>query len=89
MRMPRLVAALALAAVTTVAVDEAMAFSRATEKACQSDYKRLCPSYQNDTADLRYCMEANARSISERCLRAAVNNGDVPRSRVRALGYNF
>jgi hypothetical protein len=64
------------------------AFSPATQRACKADYKKLCPSYKIGSSDLRYCMESNARSISEKCIRAAADNGDITRSQARLLGFN-
>ena len=86
--MPAVSAIIAAAILTSTSLlTPALAVSKGTQNACLSDYKKLCPSYKVGSTDLRYCMESQARSISERCIRAAVDNGDLPRSKARQLGY--
>jgi hypothetical protein len=69
------------------AFDPSFAVSSATQRSCKSDYKKLCPSYKLGSSELRYCMESQARSISGTCIRAAVDNGDLSRSKARSLGH--
>ncbi len=82
--------ALGLLGALCVAVTSApaVAFGPSTQRACKADYKKLCPGYKIGSSDLRYCMESNARSISEKCIRAAADNGDITRSQARLLGFN-
>jgi hypothetical protein len=97
MRMTPLLASttavLTLAAVASVALigqpASAQAYGAATQRACKGDYKRLCPRYEINSSELRYCMESQARSISRQCIRAAVDNGELSRSRARSIGHNF
>ncbi len=87
-RLPAIRVVIVAAIVTSSSlVTPAFAVSSATQNACRIDYKKLCPSYKLGSSDLRYCMESQAHSISERCIRAAVDNGDLPRSKARQLGY--
>jgi hypothetical protein len=85
--------ALTIAAVASIAIigrpAPAEAYAASTQRACKGDYKRLCPRYEVGSSELRYCMESQARSISRQCIRAAVDNGDLSRSRARSLGHNF
>ena len=69
------------------ALNPTYAVSSATQRSCKSDYKKLCPSYKVGSSELRYCMESQARSISGTCIRAAVDNGDLSRSKARSLGH--
>jgi hypothetical protein len=85
-KRPLALAAVAAGVIAT-SVTAASAFSSRTREACADDYRRLCPAYKEGSASLRSCMESNANSISPKCIRAAVDNGDVPRSKARAMGY--
>ncbi len=82
-------AAVALTALGIVAAGatSSVAFSQKTRAACADDYQRLCPSYKEGSAQLRACMESNANSIAPKCIRAAVDSGDIPRSKAKRLGY--
>ena len=67
-------------------VGDALAVTPSTQRACRSDYKRLCPSYKHGSSELRYCMESQRHSISHNCVRTAADNGDISRSQARSLG---
>lgn len=60
----------------------ASAISKAVERACKDDYKRLCPSYKPTSPSLRACMESKANEISWRCISALIDSGEVDRKRV-------
>ena len=60
----------------------AEAFSKKVEKACVGDYKRLCPSYKADSAQLRACMEAKSGEISWDCIQALIDSGEIDKKRV-------
>ena len=59
----------------------AAAFNKKVERACKGDYKRLCPQYKTSSAQLRACMEAKAYEISEKCVTALIDSGEVDRKR--------
>jgi hypothetical protein len=69
---------LALAAVTSLSVTEAMAFSKKVEDACAGDYQTYCSQYLPRSAKLRRCFESNRKSLSKWCVRALVDAGQVP-----------
>lgn len=71
------IAVLAFAGATTL---PAHAVSAKVKKACQGDYKRLCPRYKVGTPQLRACMEAKQAEISSRCVDALIASGEVNRS---------
>jgi hypothetical protein len=58
----------------------AYAVSAQVKKACQGDYKRLCPSYKVGSPQLRACMEAKQAEISSRCVDALIASGEVNRT---------
>jgi hypothetical protein len=82
-------AAIALTALGVVAVGAtaSVAFSQKTREACVEDYRRLCPSYKEGSPQLKACMESNGNSVSPKCIRAAVDSGDIPRSKAKKIGY--
>jgi hypothetical protein len=57
--------------------------SKKVRRACAGDAKRLCPRNKFDSPELRYCMEAKARSLSSTCVRALEDDGVVPRGILR------
>lgn len=59
----------------------AAAFSKKVEKACKGDYKRICPQYKANSPQLRACMEAKSYEISEKCVTALIDSGEVDRKR--------
>lgn len=59
----------------------AVAFSKSVEKACKGDYKRLCPQYKSNSPQLRACMEAKSGEISNKCVTALIDSGEVDRKR--------
>lgn len=73
-----LLAACALTAGPVAGVPEAQAYSKAVTQKCRNDYKRLCPAYKTASAELRACMSANHRAISNSCMNALVDAGEAP-----------
>lgn len=57
--------------------------SKKVKSACASDYKRLCPNYKVGTPQLRACMESYQSDISQRCIDALVDSGEVDGRRAR------
>lgn len=55
-------------------------FSQRVRNACKNDYNRFCPSYNLYSHELRRCMQAAGKAISQGCIRALVDAGEVPRS---------
>lgn len=50
--------------------------------ACSGDYHRFCSQYRPDSSQMRACMQANGRSLSNGCISALVDAGIVDRARV-------
>ncbi|MDX2288101.1 MAG: hypothetical protein NW217_04690 [Hyphomicrobiaceae bacterium] len=58
----------------------AKAVSDRLKVACSGDYKRFCNGYAVGSSSLRSCMRAAGKRLSEVCIRALVDEGEVPRS---------
>jgi hypothetical protein len=74
----------ALAAVLLLATAGiAAANSPRVQNACVGDARRLCPNQKLGSAEMRYCMEANATRLSRTCVKALEDDGIVPRGMLR------
>lgn len=76
--MRKIFMGLALAAVMPLSVTEAMAFSKKVEDACAGDYQSYCSQYLPRSVQLRRCFESNRKGLSKWCVRALVDDGQVP-----------
>ena len=74
-------AMIVVAVMAFTAAPTAAGFSKAVEKACLADYKKLCPQYKIDSLQLRACMEWKSSSISWGCIEALIDSGEVDRKR--------
>lgn len=71
-----------LAAVCFAAValsTSAFAVSDRVKNSCRKDYNRFCSAYSIGTPELRQCMRSNGKKLTNRCFRALVDAGQVPR----------
>ncbi len=59
------------------------AYSDAVQTNCRDDYFKLCPAYALGSTELRLCMEAKAKQLSQQCVRALVASGEVDQKRVK------
>lgn len=74
--------AAAVAILTLVASPGAAgAVNQKVRNACADDYLRFCPSYEPDTSKARQCMRQAGRRLSQRCLDALYDAGEIPRSK--------
>jgi hypothetical protein len=77
--MRQIYVTLALAAVTALSVSAASAaYSEKVKKACAGDYQNYCNQYLPDSAQLRACFESNRKGLSQTCISALVDAGEVP-----------
>ena len=65
------------------ASDPAAAYSQLVQRACKSDYMKFCPNYPLHSPALRQCMEAKAFELSQICVAALIDSGEVPKSRLK------
>lgn len=70
--------ALAILAFSAGAATNASAFSKAVEKACAGDYQNYCAQYVPNSPQVRRCFESNRKGLSQWCIRALVDAGEVP-----------
>jgi hypothetical protein len=68
-----------LIGLSAFAASDAKAQSARVRTACTADAKRLCPQYKAGGSELRYCMEARGRSLSQGCVFALEAEGIIPR----------
>jgi hypothetical protein len=54
------------------------AYSRKVKNACSADYASLCSQYKQGSAQLRRCFESNRKVLSQECISALVDAGEVP-----------
>jgi hypothetical protein len=71
-------AACLFAALISVPTD-ANAQSSRVRAACTADAKRLCSQYSPGSTEMRSCMQARGRSLSQGCVAALEADGLVPR----------
>lgn len=82
-----LFASAAFAIAALILSGSAFAVSEKVKSACKSDYYRHCKAYMVGTPQLRTCMTqaGKRKQLSSRCLRALINNGEVPRKYMKYL----
>ena len=79
MKKVKLAVALAAGLSVVLAAGTANAYSSRVKSACRSDFYRFCPSYKLDSPQLRSCMRSAGGNISQRCLDALADAGEIPR----------
>lgn len=70
--------ALGFLATMALGATEASAFSKAVEKACAGDYQNFCAQYVPNSPQVRRCFESNRKNLSQWCVRALIDAGEVP-----------
>ena len=71
-----------LAGAVQVGAVHASAYSEAVRKHCRSDYKKYCGEYGLETNALRNCMNRHGDKLSDACVRALVQSGEVSQREV-------
>ena len=56
----------------------AEAFSPKVRKACAGDYQNFCAQYVPESNEVRRCFESNRKGLSQICVSALVDAGEVP-----------
>jgi hypothetical protein len=70
-------------AAASLSASSAFAHSDRVKKDCAGDYQNFCAQYAPDTAQLRSCFESNRKGLSQICIRALVDAGEVPSKYLR------
>jgi hypothetical protein len=76
--MGALKAAVSLA-VLILSAGTASAVSQKVKNACADDYLKFCPAYASDSPQARQCMRQVGRRLSQRCIDALEDAGEIPR----------
>jgi hypothetical protein len=57
-------------------------YSKAVQKSCAADYRKYCGEYGLESAALRVCMDKAGKSLSQSCVKALVQSGEVSQAEV-------
>jgi hypothetical protein len=76
--MRQMTMTLAFVAAVALTATSAQAISKKVERDCAGDYQNFCSQYAPGTAQLRDCFESNRKGLSQICVRALVDAGEVP-----------
>lgn len=60
---------------------EAKSYPEFVKKACKSDFKAYCRSYDIDSSAMRACMRRSVDMLSQRCIDALEKSGERRRGR--------
>ena len=62
--------------------ENAHTYSHAVQVACSTDYRKHCAEYGLETEGLRVCIDKVAERLSETCVNALLNAGEVSKADV-------
>jgi hypothetical protein len=71
-----------LAGLGTAGGAQADSYSKAVQKSCAADYHKYCGEYGLESAALRVCMDKAGRSLSQACVKALIQSGEVSQAEV-------
>lgn len=71
-----------LASAAGLSLAQASAYTEAVRKYCRNDYKKYCGEYGLETKALRNCMDRHGDKLSDACVRALVQSGEVSQREV-------
>ena len=75
--MDKNIVALAIGFGVLVGAGDVAAYSARVKSACKTDFYKFCPSYKQDSPQLRDCMVSAGGNISRRCIDALANSGVI------------
>ena len=75
-----LIAGAALFACAGVA--QADSYSKAVTQSCAADYHKYCGEYGLESAALRGCMDRAGKNLSQACVKALIQSGEVSQAEV-------
>lgn len=61
---------------------QADSYSKAVTKSCAADYHKYCGEYGLESAALRGCMDRAGKKLSNACVKALVQSGEVSQAEV-------
>jgi hypothetical protein len=71
-----------LSALCLTGAAHADSYSKAVQKSCAADYHKYCGEYGLESAALRGCMDRAGKSLSQACVKALVQSGEVSQAEV-------
>jgi hypothetical protein len=71
----------AVLTMTAASVGSASAVTDRVRNSCYNDYTKFCPAYAVGSPALRQCMRSAGRKLSQKCVSALVDAGEIKRSR--------
>lgn len=74
------VSALVALAVLGLSASPSAAVSSRVRSACAGDYQTFCPAYPPESAKARQCMRQVGKRLSQHCIDALADAGEIPRS---------
>ncbi len=74
-----LAAGIAVLAMASLGTSTVWAYSETVNSRCGDDYHTYCRQHALGSTELRYCFEANRNKLSQSCITALVDAGEVPR----------
>ena len=77
--MNKIIVVLTICFGVLVAAGDATAYTARVRSACKTDFYKFCPSYKPDSPQLRECMRSAGGNISNRCLDALADSGEISR----------
>ena len=57
-------------------------YSKAVTKFCAADYHKYCGEYGLESAALRSCMDRAGKNLSNACVKALIQSGEVSQAEV-------
>ena len=86
MKMKYIAAACAVSAfVFTLLPAEAGNITERMKRDCKSDYNRYCKKYKLGSEGLRACMSRSIKKVSNRCIVALVDGGEMTQAQADGL----
>jgi hypothetical protein len=77
-------AALLASLIITLPATSAFAVTDAVKKACDSDYTAYCSDHKVGSSDLKACMRAHRKMLTDACVKALGTSSEVTKDDIEA-----
>jgi hypothetical protein len=81
----RTAAYVAISAALLISVPAMAAVTERVKQDCRGDYQRYCKEYAVGSEALRACMSRSIKKVSNMCVRALVDGGEMSRAQAERL----
>lgn len=75
----------AISAVLLISLPAVAAISERVKQDCRTDYQRYCSDYSVGSEALRACMSRSIKKVSNMCVKALVDSGEMSRAQADKL----